>query len=141
VICIVTAMGTSALACNPPVPVKSIVMRFPLPRVRLPSRFRLKFVNHFICLSYTCYMNRPAHTPRLDHTHSLMKLSPSSEAANCAATQELPSILWNLKVHFRFTRALHWSLSRARSIQSLPTRSYLSKIHHNIVHPHTSWSS
>jgi hypothetical protein len=28
-------------------------------------------------------------------THSLMGLSPSSEAANCAATQELPSILWN----------------------------------------------
>jgi hypothetical protein len=29
-----------------------------------------------------------------------MQLSSSSEAANCAATQELPSILWNLKVHY-----------------------------------------
>jgi hypothetical protein len=29
-----------------------------------------------------------------------MKLSPSSEAANCAATQELPSILWNPEVHY-----------------------------------------
>jgi hypothetical protein len=29
-----------------------------------------------------------------------MKLSPSWEAANCAATQELPSILWNLKVQY-----------------------------------------
>jgi hypothetical protein len=32
-------------------------------------------------------------------THSLMERSPSWEAANCVATQELPSILWNLKVH------------------------------------------
>jgi hypothetical protein len=28
-------------------------------------------------------------------THSLMQLSPSWEDVNCAATQELPSILWN----------------------------------------------
>jgi hypothetical protein len=38
--------------------------------------------------------------------HSLMELSLSSEAVNCAATQELPSILWNLKAHYLFTRAL-----------------------------------
>jgi hypothetical protein len=30
-----------------------------------------------------------------------MELSPSWEAANCAATQELPTILWTPKVHFR----------------------------------------
>jgi hypothetical protein len=34
-------------------------------------------------------------------TYLLTELSPSWEAANCAATQELPSILWNLKVHHR----------------------------------------
>jgi hypothetical protein len=33
--------------------------------------------------------------------HSLMKMSPSWEAASCAATQELPSILWNPKFHHR----------------------------------------
>jgi hypothetical protein len=30
-----------------------------------------------------------------------MELSPSQEAANCAASQELPSILRNQKVHYR----------------------------------------
>jgi hypothetical protein len=45
-----------------------------------------------------------------------MQLSPSREAASCAATQELPNILWKPKV---LTRALHWSLSWARSIQSI----------------------
>jgi hypothetical protein len=38
-----------------------------------------------------------------------------------------------------FTRALHWSLSWARSIQSIP--SHLSKIHFNIIPPPKSWSS
>jgi hypothetical protein len=65
-----------------------------------------------------------------------MELSPSWEAENCAATQELPSVLWNPKFITPFTRALHWSLSWARSIPS-----YLSKIHFNIVHLPTSWSS
>jgi hypothetical protein len=34
-------------------------------------------------------------------TYLLTELSPSREAANCAATQELPSILRNPKVHHR----------------------------------------
>jgi hypothetical protein len=34
-------------------------------------------------------------------TYLLTELSPSLEAANCAATQELPSILKNPKVHHR----------------------------------------
>jgi hypothetical protein len=41
---------------------------------------------------------------RVNHhslTHSLMELSPSWEAANCTAPRELPSVLWNPKVHFR----------------------------------------
>jgi hypothetical protein len=71
-------------------------------------------------------------------THSLMELSPSWEAANCAATRELHSILWNPEVHHR----VHISLPPVpilSQIDPIPTiPSYLSKIHFNIVHPSTS---
>jgi hypothetical protein len=33
-------------------------------------------------------------------TYLLTEMNPSSETANCAATQEISSILWNPKVHF-----------------------------------------
>jgi hypothetical protein len=49
-----------------------------------------------------------------------MELRASWEAASCAATQELPNILWNPKLHHVFTRALHLFRSWARSIQSIP---------------------
>jgi hypothetical protein len=35
-----------------------------------------------------------------------MELSPSSEAANCAATQERLRILWNLKGHYHVHKSL-----------------------------------
>jgi hypothetical protein len=67
-----------------------------------------------------------------------MELSPSSEAASCAATQELPSILWNSKVHYRVYKSppLFPILSHIDSVHTTPF--YLSKIHFNIVHPPTS---
>jgi hypothetical protein len=46
-----------------------------------------------------------------------MELSPSWGATNSAATQELPSILWNRRFITVFTRALYWSLSWVRSNQ------------------------
>jgi hypothetical protein len=65
---------------------------------------------------------------------------PFLEAANCAVTQELPSNLWNVKVHY----CVHNSpplvpiLSHIDPVYTVP--SCLSKIYFNIVHPSTSWS-
>jgi hypothetical protein len=39
-------------------------------------------------------------TVQLCLTYLLMELSPSGGAANCAAAQEFPSILWNPKDHY-----------------------------------------
>jgi hypothetical protein len=70
-----------------------------------------------------------------------MELSPSLEASNCAATQELPSILRNPVVHY----CVHKSpppvpiLSQINQIHT--NSSYLSEIHFDIIHPPTSWSS
>jgi hypothetical protein len=39
--------------------------------------------------------------PVMTETNNFMELSPSREAASCADTQELSSILWNPEVHYR----------------------------------------
>jgi hypothetical protein len=64
----------------------------------------------------------------------IMELSPSWEAANCAATQELSSILWNpKKVHHRVHKSppLVRILSMIDLVHTTP--SYLSKVHFNII--------
>jgi hypothetical protein len=79
------------------------------------------------------------HNLVLPYLHT--ELSPSWEAANCAAIQEILSILRNLKVHHRVHKSppLLPVLSQIDPVHNIS--SYLSKIHFNIVHPHTSWSS
>jgi hypothetical protein len=74
-------------------------------------------------------------------TYLFTELSPSWEAANCAATQELPSILKNPKVHHRVHKSppLVHIFSQIDLVHTI--QSHLSKIHFNIVHPPTSWSS
>jgi hypothetical protein len=55
------------------------------------------------------------------YSYLLMELSPSGGATNSAGTQEFPSIYGTRRFITVFTRALHWSLSWARSIQSIPS--------------------
>jgi hypothetical protein len=61
-------------------------------------------------------------------TYLLTELSPSWEAANCATTQELPSILRNPKVHYRFHKSppLVSILSQIEPVHIIP--SYLRSI-------------
>jgi hypothetical protein len=71
------------------------------------------------------------------NTYLLTELSPSWGAANCAATQELPSTSWYPKVQDRVHKSppLVPILSHVNPIHTIP--SYLTKIHFNIVHPPT----
>jgi hypothetical protein len=71
----------------------------------------------------------------LMHNYLLMELSPSWEAANCAATHELPSILWNPKVHCRVHKSpqLVPILSQIDPVHTIP--SYLRSILILYTHP------
>jgi hypothetical protein len=72
--------------------------------VRIPIEALMFVCVYSVCVVLCRYRPCGRADPLLKEsslTHSLMELSPSWEAANCAATQELPSILWNLKVHYR----------------------------------------
>jgi hypothetical protein len=74
-------------------------------------------------------------------THSLMELSPSSEVANCEATQELAKILWKLKVHYHVHKnpPLVPILSQINPVHT--PSSHLSMTHFNIINPPESWYS
>jgi len=68
-----------------------------------------------------------------------MEQSPSWEANQFSASQEIPPILWNQKVHYCvFTRACHLSLSQINPVHApIPCL----KIHLNIILPSMPGSS
>jgi hypothetical protein len=70
-----------------------------------------------------------------------MELTPSWEAANCADNQELTSILWNPKAHYRVHKSstLVPILSQNDTVHTIP--SYHDQSHFHIVRPLSSWSS
>ena len=74
-----------------------------------------------------------------------MVQSPSWQANWFAASQEIPRILWNPKVHYRTHKPPpSVPILGQPSPVHIPT-SHLLKLHHNIIHPSTSrspqWSS
>jgi hypothetical protein len=80
------------------------------------------------------------YSPSINYTN-LMESNRSWQAASCASTQKLQSILWNPKVHYRIRKSppLVPILSQINPIHIIP--SYLSKIHFTIVNSTTSLSS
>ena len=72
-------------------------------------------------------------------THS-MQHSPSWEANLFSASQEIPRILWNPKIHYHIQSARHLSLSSASLIQSMTPSFHFLKTQINIILPSTSGS-
>jgi hypothetical protein len=64
-----------------------------------------------------------------------MKQSPSWEANRFAASQEIPHILWNPKVHYRIQKSPSTVSLLSQFIPVHTLTSYFLKIHFNLLKP------
>jgi hypothetical protein len=105
-------------------------LRLGLPSGLFPSGFPANILYAVVsAIRATC----PAHRILLHPfqlTYLLTELSPSWEAANCVAIQEIPS-------NFKKPEG---SSPCSQELSTGPYHPILSKIHFNTVHPPTSWS-
>jgi hypothetical protein len=99
----------------------------------LSSKFNL--VNAILICYCRSEMFNFTHLRRPYYTPNSMEMSPSREAASCAAAQEFPNILWNPQVHQRVRNIppLAPILSQGNPVHTTP--SHFSTIHLNIVLP------
>jgi len=70
-----------------------------------------------------------------------MELSPSREANSHSASQQVPHLLWNRKIHYRIHEStpLVFVLSQTSPFHTSPP--YFTKIHFNIICPSNPSSS
>ena len=70
-----------------------------------------------------------------------MQQSPSSESNRLSSSQEIPHILWDLKVHYHFYKFLLYAhvLSQIKPVHASP--SHFLEIHLNIILPSPPGSS
>ena len=100
----------------------------------------------FMSCQPRCTVWSPMHFRILTYLHTYilpnsMEQSASWEAGRFTATQEIPGILWNPKVHHRTHKCPPPVLSWVKSIQSIPPHPTSWRFIQSTPPHHTSWIS